>query len=103
MLCCGWKRESAPHGIQQLELEQRTRTEYTQYTGSDDLVGTGETKWLTTLQIRIQPYSSLQDTLSEIIVSICNCGISPKPWPVCTIMATKINNGLLNHLDPVFW
>ena len=37
-------------------------------------------------------YSLIQvnKTLSEIIVSICNCGISPKPWPVCTIMATKM-------------
>ena len=33
-------------------------------------------------------YSLIQvnKTLSEIIVSICNCGISPKPWPVCTIL-----------------
>ena len=85
------ERESAPHGIQQLELEQRTRiTEYTQYTDSDDLVGTGVTKRLTTLLVRIQPYSSLQDTLSEITVSICNCGISPKPWPVCTIILSKM-------------
>ena len=39
-------------------------------------------------------YSLIQvnKTLSEIIVSICNCGISPKPWPVCTILLLK--NGM---------
>ena len=37
-------------------------------------------------------YSLIQvnKTLSEIIVSICNCGISPKPWPVCTILWSMI-------------
>ena len=60
------ERESAPHGIQQLELEQRTRTEYTQYTDSDDLVGTGETKRLTTLLIlNTALYKSTRHTLGN--------------------------------------
>ena len=42
-------------------------------------------------------YSLIQvnKTLSEIIVSICNCGISPKPWPVCTIISSALLDGLL--------
>ena len=40
-------------------------------------------------------YSLIQvnKTLSEIIVSICNCGISPKPWPVCTIQIYVTTDG----------